>query len=92
MTTERWDVQLVLTPRQYEVLELLANGHTQQQVAAHLGISHETVRTHTKDIRRRLDARNMAHASLLFGEDRYSVRHRGQLPKHGLRAKPEETL
>ena len=44
-----------LTPRQWELLRLLAAGHTNTQIARRLGISEGTVRTHLQNIYERLD-------------------------------------
>jgi DNA-binding CsgD family transcriptional regulator len=44
-----------LTPRQWELLRLLAAGHTNTQIARRLGISERTVRTHLENIYGRLD-------------------------------------
>ena len=46
-----------LTPRQREVLALLAAGRTTRDIAAELGISEETVRNHVRHLLRRLGAR-----------------------------------
>jgi DNA-binding CsgD family transcriptional regulator len=43
-----------VTPRQREVAELLASGATSPEVARHLGLALETVRTHVKAIYERL--------------------------------------
>src|SRR5438270_7825 len=43
-----------LTPRQTELLRLLAAGHTNTQIARRLGISEGTVRTHLENIYGRL--------------------------------------
>ena len=43
-----------LTPRQRELLRLVAAGHTNTQIARHLGISEGTVRTHLENIYGRL--------------------------------------
>ena len=43
-----------LTPRQWELLRLLAAGHTNTQIARRLGISEGTVRTHLENIYERL--------------------------------------
>ena len=43
-----------LTPRHRELLRLVAAGHTNTQIARHLGISEGTVRTHLKNIYTRL--------------------------------------
>jgi len=44
-----------LTPRQWELLRLLAAGHTNTQIARRLGISEGTVRTHLVNIYTRLN-------------------------------------
>jgi DNA-binding CsgD family transcriptional regulator len=43
-----------LTPRQWELLRLLAAGHTNTQIARRLGISEGTVRTHLENIYEKL--------------------------------------
>ena len=44
-----------LTPRQQDLLRLLAAGHTNAQIARRLGISEGTVRSHLEDIYLRLN-------------------------------------
>lgn len=51
-----------LTRRQREILQLLANGGSTVAAAKNLGLSEETVKTHTKNALGRLDARNRTHA------------------------------
>ena len=51
-----------LTRRQREILQLLANGESTTVAARELGLSEETVKTHTKNILARLGARNRTHA------------------------------
>lgn len=51
-----------LTRRQRQILQLYANGLSTQSAARRLGLSIETVRTHTKAVLARLDARDRAHA------------------------------
>lgn len=51
-----------LTPRQREILQLLANGVQTSEVAERLGLANETVRTHTKRILAKLDAHTRTHA------------------------------
>ena len=46
-----------LTPREKEILELLAEGITDREIAYRLGISAYTVRTHVKHVREALGAR-----------------------------------
>ena len=51
-----------LTRRQRQILQLYADGQSTARVARRLGLSAETVRTHTKAILARLKARDRAHA------------------------------
>jgi DNA-binding NarL/FixJ family response regulator len=51
-----------LTRRQRQILQLFADGQATAQVASNLGLSSETVRTHTKAILARLGARDRVHA------------------------------
>ena len=57
-----------LTPRQREIMQLLAEGHSTQEIADILHISPKTVATHREQIMERLDIHDLA--SLV----RYSVR------------------
>lgn len=52
----------LLTQRQRQILELLADGRSTNFAAEVLGLSEETVKTHTKNMLGRLGARNRAHA------------------------------
>ena len=54
-----------LTRRQREILQLYADGLSTTEVSAQLGLSLETVRTHTKALLSRLRARDRAHAVAL---------------------------
>lgn len=47
-----------LTPREREVLQLIANGNTNKQVGCELGISGRTVEVHRANVMRKLGARN----------------------------------
>ena len=51
-----------ITPREREVLELVADGHSTAEVARALWITEDTVRTHIKRMMVRLGARTRAHA------------------------------
>jgi two-component system NarL family response regulator len=51
-----------LTRRQREILQHYADGRSTADVADHLGLSTETVRTHTKAALARLEANDRAHA------------------------------
>lgn len=51
-----------LSPRQLDVLRLVALGANASQIASELSISEATVRTHVKNLLDRLGAKNRAHA------------------------------
>lgn len=51
---------LHITPRQREVLRLVALGHTNREIAGSLDISVRTVEVHRFNLMRRLDVRNVA--------------------------------
>ena len=53
-----------LTPRQAQVLSLLAHGCSTEQIADQLNITRETVRNHIRDILRRLGAHSRLEAVL----------------------------
>jgi DNA-binding NarL/FixJ family response regulator len=57
-----------LTPRQLEVLQLIAEGHATKQIAKRLKISVKTVETHRAQIMERLEIRHIA------GLVRYALR------------------
>ena len=52
-----------LSPRETEVLRLLADGETNGQIAARLGISINTVERHVGNVYRKIDARGRADAT-----------------------------
>ena len=49
-----------LTPREYDVLRLVATGHTNGEVGHDLRLSPNTVKTYLHNVMRKLDARNRA--------------------------------
>lgn len=49
-----------VTPREREILVLIASGKSSRQIAAHLGISFKTVTCHRYRIQQKLDVHNMA--------------------------------
>lgn len=51
-----------MTQRQRSVLQLIARGHSNREIAARLCISESTVRTHVTEILQRLDAPNRTRA------------------------------
>jgi DNA-binding CsgD family transcriptional regulator len=52
----------VLSPREREVLDLLAQGLNGEEVAARLVLSPETVRTHVRNAMEKLEASTRVHA------------------------------
>jgi DNA-binding NarL/FixJ family response regulator len=48
------DPLAVLTPRQREILQLVAEGHTSKEIAQRLGLSYRTVDSHRNEIMKRL--------------------------------------
>jgi NarL family two-component system response regulator LiaR len=61
-------VKSPLTPREWEVMDLLAESRTTDQIAEALVLSSETVKTHVKNILRKLEVRSR--------EDAVAVAHR----------------
>jgi DNA-binding NarL/FixJ family response regulator len=57
-----------LTPRQREVLQLIAEGHTTKQIAQILSVSEKTAMTHRAQLMQRLDIHDIA------GLVRYAIR------------------
>lgn len=53
---------MILTPRESEVLALIASGNTQPVIADLLGISCDTVSFHLENVRTKLDAKNTVNA------------------------------
>ncbi len=51
-----------LSPRELEVLHLMADGVATREIARQLGISYATVRTHVRSISHKLGARSMVNA------------------------------
>ena len=56
-----------LTPQQFRVLQMLATGQLNKQIAYRLGISEATVKAHMSAILRKLGANNRTQAVLLAG-------------------------
>ena len=57
-----------LTPRQQQVLDLIAAGATDNQISFRLGISAQTVSNHVQAIRRKLGAHSRSHAVALASQ------------------------
>jgi DNA-binding NarL/FixJ family response regulator len=54
-----------LSPREREIMHLMAEGRTAEAIANELNVSVETVRTHVRNVIRKLQARNRVHAIAL---------------------------
>jgi DNA-binding CsgD family transcriptional regulator len=59
-----------LTPREREVLGLLADGLSNREIAASLGVSYETAKTHVARVRRKIAARDRTMAAVLADQAR----------------------
>lgn len=55
----------VLSPRERQILAMLAKGLTGEQIAKELFISPETVRTHVRNAIEKLDAHTRTHAIVI---------------------------
>ena len=51
-----------LSPREREIMHLMAEGRTAEAIGQELNVSVETVRTHVRNVIRKLQARNRVHA------------------------------
>ncbi len=58
------DAQPLLSERQIEILQAIADGSTTKQVARQLGITQKTVHNHLNAIYRKLDTQSLTHAVL----------------------------
>jgi DNA-binding NarL/FixJ family response regulator len=67
-TADEADSLAKLTPRQREVLQLVAEGHTTKQIARRLGVSVKTVETYRSQLMDTLDIHEIA------GLTRYAIR------------------
>lgn len=55
-----------LSPREYEILSLLAKGRLYKEIVAELGISHGTLRTHQMHIYEKLQVKSRTEAAAKF--------------------------
>jgi DNA-binding NarL/FixJ family response regulator len=66
-----------LSPREREIMDLLAQGLTGEQVAEHLVVSSETVKTHVRNAMAKLEASTRVHAiAIAIREGYIRVPHR----------------
>jgi DNA-binding NarL/FixJ family response regulator len=54
-----------LSPRERQIMELMAEGLTAERIGDEINVSVETVRTHVRNVIRKLQARNRVHAIAL---------------------------
>ncbi len=73
--------QCVLSARQQEVLALVGDGLSNEEICGQLDITVETVKSHVQRILRRLGARNRAHAVTIAHKD-------GMLPRAAVAQSP----
>jgi DNA-binding CsgD family transcriptional regulator len=57
-----------LTPRQRSVLDALADGLSNKEIAARLGVDTDTVKVHCRAVFRAIGARNRVHAALMHAQ------------------------
>jgi DNA-binding CsgD family transcriptional regulator len=69
-----------VTPRELEVLALIADGYSTREIATKLWITDETVRTHVRRLLERLGARTRAHAVSIAYRERLWDDDRGVQP------------
>jgi LuxR family transcriptional regulator, maltose regulon positive regulatory protein len=60
------DPRSVLSPREVQVMEIAAQGYTNQEVAARLNVSVHAVKFHLAAIYRKLGVANRTEAAVLF--------------------------
>jgi DNA-binding CsgD family transcriptional regulator len=65
--------QFVLSAREIEVLQWVAKGKSNQQIAEKLFLSPFTVKNHIQNILKRLGAKNRLEAASLLGSVRQSL-------------------
>jgi DNA-binding NarL/FixJ family response regulator len=70
-----------LSPREREIMHLMAEGLTAEKIANEIAISIETVRTHVRNAIRKLQARNRVHA-IAIALERGEIRL-GEPPNQG---------
>jgi DNA-binding NarL/FixJ family response regulator len=68
-----------LSPRERQIMALMAEGYTAESIGTQIAVSVETVRTHVRNVIRKLQARNRVHAiaialergEIALGSDRH---------------------
>ena len=65
-----------LSPRERDVLRLIAHGHSNRQIARDLAIGEQTVKTHVRSILTKLDLQDRVQAAI------FALRHQAGSHKH----------
>ena len=65
-----------LTPRENDIITLVADGYEDKEISAKLNISEWTIRTHLKSLFLKLEARNRSHAAAIYIKFKYSKRNK----------------
>ena len=55
-----------MTRREHEIMRLVSDGLSVREIAAHLHVSHHTVKSHLKNASAKLKAQNGKHAVALY--------------------------
>jgi DNA-binding CsgD family transcriptional regulator len=66
MQPSRPDLEVLLSPSEYKVLELASQGLTNARVAAQLGVTVHTIKFHLVSIYRKLHVSNRTEAAAVF--------------------------
>jgi len=67
-----------LTPRESEILELIADGQGNKLIARNLGISDGTVKLHVKAVLRKLEVHSRVEAAVMYIEHYYQSKEQTQ--------------
>lgn len=66
------DESLDLSPREEQILQLVAKGHSNKLIAGNLGMSFDTVRTHLKRVFKKLHVQSRTEAAMRYIHSRMS--------------------
>lgn len=64
-----------LTPREHDVITLVAEGYVDKEIANFLKLSHRTVQTHLNSVINKLGARNRTNAAVLYIKTSYEQKN-----------------
>jgi two-component system nitrate/nitrite response regulator NarL len=77
-TTEKQGPFSDLTPRESEILKLIADGQGNKLIARNLGISDGTVKLHVKAVLRKLEVHSRVEAAVMYVEHYYQSKEQMQ--------------